>query len=270
MRTLASESFVPKSWWVVCMLASVHTRFDDFSGPAAADLIWGVAKLCKSIRLPSEKWAGDFGGRFWAAVVDLSAAGSSSSSTGAASAAAAGPRTEWGGRGGNGQPNRYVQQRGSPWQVQQQQQGAAAAPPTPPLTAQQLGLGLWGALTIGFKPTEEQWLQWEGAAKTLGWGLPLDAVQAAVLGYKLAGRTLPRELSARLQEEKARAQADAHDAVAAAEAAKAEAARQLGLQQQRMQQAAAAVAAFQQQRRPRQLQQQEEEVAAGETAAAAR
>jgi hypothetical protein len=125
--------------------------------------------------------------------------------------------------------------------------------PAKTLTAQQLGLGLWGAITIGFRPTEEQWEQWEAAAKTLRWGLPLDAVQAAVLGYKVAGRVLPRELSQQLQVEKQKAQSIAHQQIEAAEAAKAEAARQLVMQQNRMRQAAAAVAAFQQQQQQQQV-----------------
>jgi hypothetical protein len=127
------------------------------------------------------------------------------------------------------------------------------------MTAEQLGLGLWGALTVGFRPSEEQWGHWEAAAAALDWGLPLDAVQAAVLGYKAAGRTLPKALSRQLQKEREKAAAAAKSEVEAAAAARAEAAQQLMMQQERMRQAAAAVAAFQKQHHQQQQQQQQVE-----------
>jgi hypothetical protein len=258
MRALAAESFVPQSWWVVCMLATIHTRFEDFDGPDAAELLWGVAKLCQNIQLPSDKWVQDFGWKFWAAVgqVDATSAGQASG-TAADSALADAAATATARRWNGSRANRYMRQPVNPWGQAVPQQ------PAKPLTAQQLGLGLWGAVTIGFRPTDEQWAQWEAAAKTLGWGLPLDAVQAAVLGYKVVGRTLPRELSQQLQVEKQKAQSIAHQQIEAAEAAKAEAARQLVVQQNRMRQAAAAVAAFQQQH-----QQQQQQVSAQVDAAA--
>lgn len=243
LRALALEGFVPQDWWVVCMLAAVHTRCDEFGGPAAAELLWGVARLCQSCQLPSDKWVKDFGGRFWAAVSEVGAGRSSSSPAGAAAGGGEALRQSAAvQRGGNGRANRYMQQApGHPWAGQ----AAAAGQPDRTLTAQQLGLGLWGAVTMGFRPSAEQWAQWEAAAKTLGWGFPLDAVQAAVLGYKTAGRALPRELSQQLQAEKAKAEEDAQRQVEAAAAEKAAAAHQLAMQQERMRQAAAAVQAFQ-------------------------
>lgn len=250
MRSLANEGYVPQSWWVVCMLAAAHTRHEEFDAPPAAELLWAVAKLCQNIQLPSEKWVQDFAGKFWVGVAQV---GQEPSGTSATSAVAFGTSSDSApaaaaaiGRGGNGRANRYVQQPGGPWGQ------AGSEQPDNTLTAQQLGLGLWGAVTIGFRPKEDQWLQWEAAAKTLGWGLPLDAVQAAVLGYKVVGRTLPRELSQQLQKEKDKAQASAQKQIEAAAAAKAQAARQLAVQQQRMQQAAAAVAAFQAQQQQQQ------------------
>lgn len=251
LRALASEGFVPQDWWVVCMLAAVHTRCDEFSGPAAAELLWGVARLCQSCQLPSDKWVQDFGARFWAAVGEVGHSSPPGSAGGEALPSAAVQR------GGNGRANRYMHQApGHPWGQ------AAAGQPDRTLTAQQLGLGLWGAVTMGFRPSAEQWAQWEAAAKTLGWGFPLDAVQAAVLGYKTAGRELPRELSQQLQAEKAKAEEDAQRQVEAAAAEKAAAAHQLAMQQERMRQAAAAVQAFQ-------LQQQQQ-VMGSEPAVAAR
>lgn len=251
LASLATESFVPQHWWVVCMLTAAHSRCPEFTGPVAAELLWAVARLCRSIQLPSEKWATDFGQCFWSAIPELlpagaagSGAGATSSSSGSGvSSSAAAEEGAVGAVGGNGQPNRYVRMHTAPWQQQQQ-----SANNNPRMTARQLGLGLWGALTVGFKPSEEQWVQWEAAAKTIDWALPLDAVQASVLGYKAAGRVLPRELSRQLQRETDTASAAAHAEVEAAAAAKAAAAKQLAVQQHRMRQAAAAVAAFQRQR----------------------
>jgi len=224
LRCLALEGFVPQHWWVVNVLAAAHSRHRQFDGPAAAELLWAVAKLCSHVQLPSKKWVQDFTQRFWNAVPKAAAAA------------------------GEGERGAGASTAGRVYQ--------ASPKPKRQLTAQQLGLGLWGAVTVGFKPTEEQWVQWEAAAKALDWGLPLDAVQAAVLGYSTAGRVLPRELSQQLQSEKHKAEAAAHAEVAAAAAAKAAAVQQLAMQQERMRQAAAAVHAFQVQRQQQQQQQQ--------------
>lgn len=106
----------------------------------------------------------------------------------------------------------------------------------------QLGKGLWGSITVGYNPRDDQWKAWEAAGARFQWQLSLAAAREAVQGYRKIRRPVPAELLGRLQEqyeiEKARQAAE----IAAAEKARQEAAAQLLLQQQRVAAVTAAIA----------------------------
>jgi hypothetical protein len=111
------------------------------------------------------------------------------------------------------------------------------------LTAEQLADGLWGAVTVGYKPNEQQWGAWEAAAAAVGWQLPLQQARNAVQAMRAAKHTVPEPLLQQLQQEFDRHKAARAAEVAAAEAARQQAAAALSAQQQRAATAAAAIAA---------------------------
>lgn len=111
------------------------------------------------------------------------------------------------------------------------------------LSAEQLVEGLWGAVAVGYRPTEEQWGALESAVALKGWQLQLQPARDAVEAFRQAKRSVPEPLLQQLQTEFERVKAVREAEVAAAEAARQQAAAALVAQQARAAAAAAAIAA---------------------------
>jgi hypothetical protein len=111
------------------------------------------------------------------------------------------------------------------------------------VSAEQLADGLWGAVTVGYRPNDQQWGQWEEAAAALGWQFPLQQARDAVAAMRAAQHRVPEPLLLQLQREFDQQKAARVKEVAAAEAARQRAAAALASQQQRAAAAAAAIAA---------------------------
>ncbi|KAF8064679.1 pitC [Scenedesmus sp. PABB004] len=106
-----------------------------------------------------------------------------------------------------------------------------------------LGEGLWGAVAVGYAPSEEQWAAWEAAAARAGWALPLGPARDAVQAFRRAGRPVPAPLLDALSAQVEEARAERAAAVAAADDARREAAAALAAQQARAATTAAAAIA---------------------------
>lgn len=124
--------------------------------------------------------------------------------------------------------------------------------------------GMWGAVTIGFRPSEMQWGAWERAAAAAGWQLPLQQARDAVEAMRAAQRRVPDPLLQQLQRQFEQQKAAREAEVAAAEAARQQAAAALAAQQQRAATAAAVVAAHRAAAAGGGLQQQRQLVAASD------
>jgi hypothetical protein len=111
------------------------------------------------------------------------------------------------------------------------------------VSAEQLADGLWGAVTVGYQPDNQQWRAWEEAAAALGWQLPLQQARDAVEAMRAAQHRVPEPLLQQLQREFEQQKAAREREVAAAEAARQRAAAALASQQQRAAAAAAAIVA---------------------------
>ncbi|KAF6254277.1 hypothetical protein COO60DRAFT_1703383 [Scenedesmus sp. NREL 46B-D3] len=127
------------------------------------------------------------------------------------------------------------------------------------VSVEQLVEGVWGAVKVGYRPTDQQWASWDAAAAAVGWELTLQQARDAVEAMRAAQRRVPEPLLQQLQREFDQRKAARAAEVAAAEAARQQAAAALAAQQQRAAAAAAAIAAHRTAAaagRPQQQQQQ--------------